>query len=400
MHLYEYQGKSILSGHGIHVPYGILVDNESAIEKALRSIETDRAVIKAQVHAGGRGKSGGIKIVDSLTDGINAAKAMLNSRLITPQTDAEGVLVSSVYVEACSDIAREFYVSFLLDRASSSMLCMTSKHGGMDIEEVALHHPESLYQIKVNPITGLVDADISVIASLLEIPNPAMSVFSQTLKKLSRLFVTEDMMLLEINPLILTGNFDIVALDAKMTLDEKALYRHPHWNTYFETQVKDAREIEAQSHGLSYVALDGNIGCLVNGAGLAMATMDAIALEGGKPANFLDVGGSASQSQIEAALSILLKDPKVEGIFVNIFGGIMQCDTIASAIVSAANKLHIALPIVVRLEGNRKEVGECIIDQARGSLKIISVDSLDEGAKTMVAIINQDDAFEDKEVTR
>lgn len=399
MHLYEYQGKKILKAHGIHVPYGFLIEDETDIEKALRSIETDRAVIKAQVHAGGRGKSGGIKIVDSLTDGINASKAMLNSRLITPQTDAEGVLVSSVYVEACSDIAREFYVSFLIDRASSSMLCMTSKHGGMDIEEVALHHPESLYQIKVNPLTGLVDADISVIASLLEMPSQAMSVFSQTLKKLSRLFVTEDMMLLEINPLILTKHFDIVALDAKITLDANAFYRHPDWNTYYDTQVKDAREIEAQSHGLSYVALDGNIGCLVNGAGLAMATMDAIALEGGKPANFLDVGGSASQSQIEAALSLLVKDSKVEGIFVNIFGGIMQCDTIASAIVSAANNLHIGLPIVVRLEGNRKEAGEGIIEQAHGTLKIVSVDSLDEGAKAMVAIINQDGLLSDKEVS-
>lgn len=379
MNLYEYQGKSILRTHGIRVPDGFLILDEEDLEDAIRNVQSNHLVIKAQVLAGGRGKSGGIKVVDSVSDAIQAAKSMLNSNLITPQTDAEGVLVTRVYVESCSDIAHEYYVSFLIDRSTSSICLIASKHGGMDIEEVAMHHPEAIYKCTVNPTSGLLADEILQIADTLELPKQAMADFMETISKLSLLFVSEDMMLLEINPLILTKTFEIVALDAKITLDDHAYYRHPDWNAYFD----------AEQAGHAYVALDGNIGCLVNGAGLAMATMDAIALEGGKPANFLDVGGSASKVEIEQAFTLLLKNQSVEGVFINIFGGIMQCDTIASAIICAASKLDIGLPIVVRLEGNQKEAGRRIINQAHQQFQIISVDSLDEGAKTIVSIINQ-----------
>lgn len=392
MKIHEYQGKQIFARHGVPVPKGIACfsaeEARSAADELRRQTGQSTVVVKAQIHAGGRGKGGGVKVVKSGAAEVERVAAqMLGSTLVTHQTGPEGRRVRRLYVEEGLDIARELYLSLVLDRSSGRIVVMASSAGGVDIEEVARNQPEKILRETLPAIGGLNAYQARKLAFKLGVGDKStLQQFVDTLMKLGRLFEVEDCSLCEINPLVITGAGQLLALDSKLVFDDNAAVRHPEWAALVDIDEEDPVELEAKRVGLSYVALDGNIGCMVNGAGLAMATMDIIKHWGGNPANFLDVGGGASAEAVTKAFSMILSSKHVKGIFVNIFGGIMRCDVIAEGIVQATRKLQLSVPLVVRLAGTNVDQGKDIL--RKSGLRIESADSLGEGARMIVEAVS------------
>ena len=385
MNIHEHQAKQILKEFGIQVPNGIFgFSVEEIVEKA-KKLNTKRYVLKAQIHAGGRGKAGGIKIVDDINQLAEFSREMLGKRLITPQTGSEGKEVKRLYVEELSSIDKEFYLSCLVDRASSKVAFISSDQGGMNIEEVAKNKPEKIKTTKINLSENISDKECEDIIEIFNLKEDSKLLAISTIKSLYKMFLSLDASLIEINPLILTKENKIVCLDAKINFDDNALYRQPEILKLRDLSEEDPKEIEASKHNLSYIKLDGNIGCMVNGAGLAMATMDIIKLYGKEPANFLDVGGGASKEKVSAALKLILSDKNVKGILINIFGGIMRCDVLAQGVVDAAKEIQINIPLVVRLAGTNFKEGKEILDNS--GVKLISAENLDDAAKKIVEAI-------------
>jgi len=385
MKIHEYQGKEILRKFGVVTPRGIPCFSVDEAVKAAEELGGKIWVVKAQIHAGGRGKGGGVKLARSLDEVREHANAILGMQLITHQTGPEGQKVNRLLVEDGADIKKEYYVAVLTDRATQKVAVMASSEGGMDIEEVAHSTPEKILKEFVDPLVGLTDAQATNLAKGIGVPDGSVAQAVDTLKKLYTCYMETDASLAEINPLILEGNGGIKALDAKFNFDSNALYRHPEIVAYRDLDEEDANEIEASKFDLAYISLDGNIGCLVNGAGLAMATMDTIKLFGAEPANFLDVGGGATTEKVTEAFKIMLKNPKVKGILVNIFGGIMKCDTIANGVVTAAKETHLSVPLVVRMKGTNEDLGKQILKDS--GLPIIAADTMAEAAEKIVAAV-------------
>jgi succinyl-CoA synthetase beta subunit len=385
MKIHEYQGKEILRKFGVVTPRGIPCFSVDEAVKAAEQLGGNVWVVKAQIHAGGRGKGGGVKIAKSLDEVRQHASAILGMQLKTHQTGPQGQKVRRLLVEDGADIRKEYYAACLTDRATQMVAMMASSEGGMDIEEVAKKTPEKIIKVFVDPLVGLTDAQALQLAKGIGVPEASIPQAIDTFKKLYTCYMETDASLAEINPLILEGNGNIKALDAKFNFDSNALYRQPEIVAYRDLDEEDADEIEASKFDLAYISLDGNIGCLVNGAGLAMATMDTIKLFGAEPANFLDVGGGATTEKVTEAFKIMLKNPKVKGILVNIFGGIMKCDTIATGIVAAAKETHLAVPLVVRMKGTNEDLGKQIL--AESGLPIIAADTMAEAATKIVAAV-------------
>lgn len=384
MNIHEYQGKALFKEYGVPVPNGLLVKEEDQLEHALRRIETNVAVIKAQVHTGGRGKAGGVKLVKSFTEGLEVGRQMLGKRLVTHQTTDEGVLVRQVYIEEGCLIDKEYYLSLVLDRAENCVTLIASENGGMDIEEVAENQPNSILKMPIDVGYGIKDYELSSLARTLNLPQAVHREFIRVVKSLYALYMDRDCLMIEVNPLVLTEDESLIALDAKIDFDDNALYRQEE-NWYLrDIHEMNPREVEAGEYGLSYIALEGDIACMVNGAGLAMATLDGIVAAGGKPANFLDVGGSATSDNIGKAMEIIMSDEQVKGLFINIFGGIMKCDIVAEGLLKATSNKEITMPIVVRLEGTREEEGKALL--LNSSLNVNIVSSFDEGAQTIVEL--------------
>ncbi len=382
MNIHEYQAKALLRQYGVPVPDGRVVHNDAHAVAAADEIGGDRWVVKAQIHAGGRGKGGGVKVVDSIERVRGAADELIGRRLVTPQTGPEGRLVQRVLVEQARLVTKEYYLGLLIDRAEQRITLIASAAGGMDIEEVARTEPSRVVRETVDPAVGLQDFQCRKIAARIGLTGKLMGQGVKLMKRLYRCFRDTDALLAEINPLAVVDNSTLVALDAKMGFDGNAMYRRPEIADLRDFDEEDPKEVEATGHGLNYIALDGNVGCIVNGAGLAMATMDAIALHGGRPANFLDVGGGASPEKIANAFRIVLEDPKVRAILINIFAGINRCDWVATGIVQAIRDQHIAVPVVVRLAGTNVEEGRRIM-QASG-LAYIDAHNLDDAARKAV----------------
>ena len=387
MNVHEYQAKAILSAFGVPVPRGVAAFSVDEAVKAARDLGGPVYVVKAQIHAGGRGKAGGVKVVKSLDEVRQAAERMLGATLVTHQTGPRGKEVHRLYVEEGAAIEREFYLSALVDRATSRIAFVVSTEGGMDIEEVARSHPEKIVTFSIDPATGIMPHHGRSAAQALGLKGDQAKQVEALVAKLYQAVVVKDMSLLEINPLILTKNGQMICLDAKVSFEDNALYRHPDIVALRDLTEEDDKEIEASKYDLNYIALDGTIGCMVNGAGLAMATMDIIKLYGESPANFLDVGGGASKEKVTAAFKIITADPKVKGILVNIFGGIMRCDVIAEGVVAAVKEVGLAVPLVVRLEGTNVELGKQIIDKS--GLNVISADDLDDAAQKIVKAVGK-----------
>ncbi len=385
MNVHEYQGKEILRKYGVTTPRGIACFSVDEAVAAAEKLGGNVWVVKAQIHAGGRGKGGGVKVATSMEQLREYADEILGMQLITPQTGAEGKEVKRIYIEEGADIADELYVGALVDRETQKVVLMCSSEGGMDIEEVAEHTPEKILKIYVDPTDGLDRAEAEDVCAKIGIPAEAVAEGADFLAGLYEAFVKSDASLAEINPLIVTGDKRIIALDAKFNIDSNALYRQPEIVAYRDLDEEDENEIEASKWDLSYISLDGNIGCLVNGAGLAMATMDIIKLYGGDPANFLDVGGGANAEQVTEAFKIMLGNKNVEGILVNIFGGIMQCDVIAEGIVAAAKQVDMTVPLVVRLEGTNVERGRQILDES--DVKLQTATTMADAAEKIVAAV-------------
>ena len=383
MNLHEYQAKQLFAEFGIPVPEGRPAVNPEEARAAAQSLGGGRWVVKAQVHAGGRGKAGGVKLVDSPEAAGAAAQGMLGTRIVTHQTDAKGLPVNTVLVEKAGSIARELYVSLLTDRATESVVFMASAAGGMDIEEVAATTPEKIITVTVPPAQGFSAYQARRLAFGMGLAGDEIPQFVAIAEGLYRLYVASDASLMEINPLIVTNEGRLVALDGKINLDDNALYRQKRLADWEDASQEDAREHEAAAHHLNYVSLDGEIGCMVNGAGLAMATMDVIQLYGGTPANFLDVGGGTTAERVTAAFKLITADPKVRAILVNIFGGIVRCDLIAEGIIAAVKEVGLELPVVVRLEGTNVERGKAML--AESGLAIITAEDLDDAARKAVA---------------
>ncbi|TAH38544.1 MAG: ADP-forming succinate--CoA ligase subunit beta [Planctomycetota bacterium] len=381
MKIHEYQAKAILERFGVRVQRGLVAETPEQAAAAYDQLGTPLAVVKAQIHAGGRGKAGGVKLVRSREEAREAAARMLGSRLVTPQTRPEGQPVRLVFVADGLDIAREFYVGVALDRRLGVPVMMVSAEGGVEIEEIAAHRPQAILRQPLDADRGLADYQARRAGFFLGLDGEGVRKAVPFLAGLARAYLDLDCTVAEINPLVLTSQGELVALDAKMAFDGNALDRHPEVHALRDIHEEDAREVEASRHGLNYIALDGNIGCMVNGAGLAMATMDTIQLHGGSPANFLDVGGGASEEQITQAFRILVGDPQVKAILVNIFGGIMRCDVIARGILAAARSVEMRLPLVVRLEGTNVEEGRRLL--AQSGLPITPADSLDAAARSV-----------------
>ena len=385
MNIHEHQAKEILKKYGAVVPDGFFaLSVEELIEKA-KSLKTEKLVLKAQIHAGGRGKAGGVKILNTIEELSNAAKELLGKKLITHQTGPQGRVVKRLYVESSSKIDKEFYLSCLVDRASSKIAFISSDQGGMDIEEVAKNNPAKIITTKVNLEDQISDKDCDKIVEIFNLDYNEKKQAVNLIKSIYKMFIDTDANLVEINPLILTKDKKIMCLDAKMNFDDNALFRNPEILNLRDLNEEEETEIEASKHDLSYIKLDGSIGCMVNGAGLAMATMDIIKLYGEEPANFLDVGGGASKEKVSAALKIILSDENVKGILINIFGGIMRCDVLAQGVVDAANEIKIEVPLVVRLAGTKFEEGKKILDNS--GLKLISASDLSDAAKKVVEAI-------------
>ena len=385
MNIHEHQAKQILKKYGATVPEGVFsFDVKELIEKA-KFLKTDKYVLKAQIHAGGRGKAGGVKIVDTLKKLEQEAIQLLGKTLVTNQTGHNGREVKRLYVEASSEISKEFYLSCLIDRASSKIAFISSDQGGMDIEEVARKTPDKIITTKVDLYDEISDEDCKDIIKIFNLNESANNQAVNLIKSIYKMFVETDANLVEINPLILTKDNNIVCLDAKMNFDDNALFKHPEILELRDLNEEEDMEIEASKYDLAYIKLDGSIGCMVNGAGLAMATMDIIKLYGEEPANFLDVGGGASKEKVSAAFKIILSDKNVKGILINIFGGIMRCDVLAQGLVDAAKEININVPLVVRLAGTNFKEGKEILDNS--GLKLISAENLDDAAKKIVEAI-------------
>lgn len=387
MNIHEYQAKQLLRDYGVATPRGIPAFSVDEAVKAAQQLGGPIWVVKAQIHAGGRGKAGGVKVVKSVDAVETEAKRLLGSTLVTHQTGPSGKEVHRLYIEEGCEIAKEFYLSFLVDRATSSVVMIASTEGGMDIEEVAHKSPEKIKKIIINPITGLEPFHTREVAFGLGLQGDAIKSCAKFIEGLYKLFIEQDAGMVEINPLVLTKSGSIIALDAKMNFDSNALYRHPKIGDLRDETEEDPLELEASRAGLNYIKLDGNIACMVNGAGLAMATMDIIKLYGAEPANFLDVGGGATKEQVVAAFKIISKDPNVEAILVNIFGGIMRCDIIAEGIVAATKEVGLKVPLVVRLEGTNVEQGKKIM--ADSGLPIKTADNLNQAAERAVKALKE-----------
>ena len=385
MNIHEHQAKQILKQFGAVVPEGVYGFTVEELLEKCKSLKTDKYVLKAQIHAGGRGKAGGVKILDSLNDLEKSAKELLGKKLVTHQTGPEGREVKRLYVEVSSNIEKEFYLSCLVDRASSKIAFISSNQGGMDIEEVAIESPDKISTNKVELTDEISDEKCQKIIKIFNLEgNPKIEAIS-LIKSIYKMFIKTDANMVEINPLILTKEKKIICLDAKVNFDSNALFRHPEILELRDLNEEDPAEIEASKHELAYIKLDGSIGCMVNGAGLAMATMDIIKLYGEEPANFLDVGGGASKEKVSAAFKIILSDKNVKGILINIFGGIMRCDVLAQGVVDAAKEMNINVPLVVRLAGTNFKEGKEILDNS--GLKLISAENLDDAAKKIVEVI-------------
>ena len=385
MNIHEHQAKGILKKFGASVPEGVYsLTVEDLLEK-VKKLNTSKYVLKAQIHAGGRGKAGGVKILDNIEDLESEARKLLGKTLVTHQTGPEGREVKRLYVEESSNIDKEFYLSCLVDRASSKIAFISSDQGGMDIEEVAAKTPEKIITTKVELEEEISNKDCENILKIFNLNDEAKSEAIKLLKSIYKMFISTDANMVEINPLILTKENKIMCLDAKVNFDDNALFRHPEITELRDLNEEDPAEIEASKHDLAYIKLDGSIGCMVNGAGLAMATMDIIKLYGSEPANFLDVGGGASKEKVSAAFKIILSDKNVKGILINIFGGIMRCDVLAQGVVDAAKEMKINVPLVVRLAGTNFKEGKEILDNS--GLKLISAENLDDAAKKIVEAI-------------
>ncbi len=385
MKIHEYQAKEVLRKYGVPTPKGVACFSVDEAVKAAQTIPGKVWVVKAQIHAGGRGKGGGVKLAKSLDEVKTYAGQILGMQLKTHQTGPDGQKVRRLLIEEGADIKKELYIGMVVDRVTQRVCLMASSEGGMDIEEVAAKTPEKIHKVFVDSETGLKDAEADAVAAKIGIPAASVPQARAVLQSLYKAFWDTDASLAEINPLVLTGDGRVVALDAKINFDSNALFRHPDIVALRDLDEEDAAEIEASKFDLSYISLDGNIGCLVNGAGLAMATMDTIKLYGAEPANFLDVGGGATAEKVTEAFKIMLKNPKVKGILVNIFGGIMQCDTIARGVVAAAREVNLSVPLVVRMKGTNDEMGKQILKDS--GLPIISADNMADAAQKIVAAV-------------
>jgi len=385
MKIHEYQAKEVLRKFGVPTPRGVPCFSVDEAVKAAQSIPGKVWVVKAQIHAGGRGKGGGVKLAKSPDEVKAYAGQILGMQLKTHQTGPEGQKVRRLLIEEGADIKKELYVGMVVDRVTQRVCLMASSEGGMDIEEVAAHTPEKIHKVFVDPASGLQNTEADAVAAKIGIPPASVPQARAVLQALYQAFWDTDASLAEINPLVLTGDGRVVALDAKINFDSNALFRHPDLVALRDLDEEDAAEIEASKFDLSYISLDGNIGCLVNGAGLAMATMDTIKLYGAEPANFLDVGGGASAERVTEAFKIMLKNPKVKGILVNIFGGIMQCDTIAKGVVAAAREVNLSVPLVVRMKGTNDEIGRQILKDS--GLPIIAAENMADAAQKIVAAV-------------
>lgn len=385
MKIHEYQGKEILRKFGVPVPEGIPAFNAQEAVEAAQKLGGPVWVVKAQIHAGGRGKGGGVKLAKSIDEVKSISEEMLGMQLITHQTGPEGQKVRRLYIEDGADIQKEYYVSVVTDRATQKIAFMASSEGGMDIEEVAEETPEKIIKVFVDPIEGMTDAQAKELSDGIGVPADSTERAMDVMKKMYACYMDTDASLVEINPLILEGNGNIKALDAKFNFDSNALFRHDDIVAYRDLDEEDAAEVEASKYDLAYISLDGNIGCLVNGAGLAMATMDTIKLYGAEPANFLDVGGGATPEKVTEAFKIMLKNPKVKAILVNIFGGIMRCDTIATGVITACKAVDLKVPLVVRMKGTNEQEGKKLL--AESGLPIIAADSMAEAAEKVVAAV-------------
>ena len=387
MNLHEYQAKHLLSKYGVPVPPSEVVWNQDEAVEVAKRLGCDRWVVKAQVHAGGRGKAGGVRLVDTIDELKSAVKDLIGTRLVTFQTDEKGQPVNQVLIEAPSDIDQELYLGAVIDRASQRVVFMASTEGGMEVEEVAAEHPEKILKASVDPAVGLQAYQCRELFFGLGLDASLLRSFTKMMLDLYRVFVERDFSLLEINPLVITKRKELVCLDAKINIDDNALYRQSALREMRDPSQEDERENRAQQWDLNYIALDGDIGCMVNGAGLAMATMDLIKLNGGNPANFLDVGGGATQERVTEAFKIIVSDKNVKGILVNIFGGIVRCDLIADGIIAAVSEVGVEVPVVVRLEGNNADLGAKKL--ADSGLNIIAANGFADAAKRIVNVVNQ-----------
>ncbi|HEY0490260.1 MAG TPA: ADP-forming succinate--CoA ligase subunit beta [Telluria sp.] len=383
MKIHEYQGKEILRQFGVTVPRGIPCMSVEEAVKAAETLGGSVWVVKAQIHAGGRGKGGGVKVAKSLEQVKEYAEQIMGMQLVTHQTSPEGQKVRRLLVEEGADIKKELYISMVTDRASQKVVLMASSEGGMDIEEVAHTNPEKIHTVEIDPAIGLTDAEADDISAKIGVPPESIADARTQLKGLYKAYWDTDASLAEINPLILTGSGKVIALDAKFNFDANALYRHPEIVAFRDLDEEDPAEVEASKFDLAYISLDGNIGCLVNGAGLAMATMDTIKLFGGEPANFLDVGGGATAEKVTEAFKIMLKNPGLKAILVNIFGGIMRCDVIAEGVITASKAVSLQVPLVVRMKGTNEDIGKKML--ADSGLPIIAADTMEDAAKAVVA---------------
>ena len=385
MNIHEYQAKEILRKYGVSVPNGKVAFTVEEAVNAAKSLGTEVVVVKAQIHAGGRGKAGGVKVAKNLNEVREYAKEILGKTLITHQTGPQGKEVKRLLIEEGSKIQKEYYIGMVVDRATSRIVMMASEEGGTEIEEVAEKTPEKIFKEVIDPTVGLVPFQARKLAFAINIPSKLVNKAVKFMMGLYQVFVDKDASIAEINPLVVTEDGNVIALDAKINFDSNALDRHPDIKELRDLDEEDAKEVEASRYDLNYIALDGNIGCMVNGAGLAMSTMDIIKYYGGDPANFLDVGGGATTEKVKEAFKIILSDPKVEGIFVNIFGGIMKCDIIANGIVTAAKEVELDRPLVVRLEGTNVDLGKEILNKS--GLNIVAADSMADGAKKIVELV-------------
>tara|TARA_B100001123_G_scaffold410530_1_gene505772 strand:- start:285 stop:1445 length:1161 start_codon:yes stop_codon:yes gene_type:complete len=384
MNIHEYQAKNILKEFGANVPNGIIILSKDEIEKKAKKLNSKNLVIKAQIHAGGRGKAGGIKLVDNYKDLIEESRKLFDKILVTKQTGKQGKKVKRIYLEEISKIKKEFYLSCLIDRASSKIAFISSAEGGVDIENVAKNNPKKITTVKMNLDKSVTEENIKKIIQPFVLSKKSEKQTSELIQIIYKILIEKDANLIEINPLILSEDDKILCLDAKINFDDNALYRHPDIASLKDPNEEDPTENEAKKHDLSYIKLDGTIGCMVNGAGLAMATLDIIKLYGAEPANFLDVGGGASKEKVSTAFKIILSDKNVKGVLINIFGGIMRCDVLAQGVVEAAKEIHLSVPIVVRLAGTNVELGKEILKKS--NLKIIPASNLEEAAKKIVEV--------------
>lgn len=382
MNLHEYQAKGLFREYGISVSKGIPVNNCNAIEEAINSLEGNRWVVKAQVHAGGRGKAGGVELVDTIQEAEAFAEKWLGNNLVTYQTDERGQPVNTILIEECIDIAEELYLGAVIDRSSQRLVFMASQEGGVNIEEVAASTPEKIFQVAIDPLKGPSSNEADQLSSLLNMNEVQKEQFKDLYLSLAKMFIEKDLSLLEINPLVITTEGNLICLDAKVNVDSNALYRQESLVKINDVSQEDERESYALKWNLSYVSLNGNIGCMVNGAGLAMGTMDIIKLHGGEPANFLDVGGAADSERVSEAFKIILSDKAVQAVLINIFGGIVRCDIIADGIIEAVEQIGVNIPVVVRLEGNNSELGSDKL--SKSGLDIIIASGLEDAAKLVV----------------